>query len=44
MYASTKIAFQKQIAKLLDGGTPALPTSIKATVEAESLACPACVA
>ena len=44
MYASTRNAFQKQIAKLLEGGTPALPTSAKATVEAESLACPACVA
>jgi len=44
MYASTKSVFQKQIAKLLEGGTPALPASTKATVEAESLACPACVA
>jgi fructokinase len=44
MYASTKIAFQRQIAKLLEGGTPALPTATKANVKAESLACPACIA
>ncbi len=43
MYASTKSAFEKQIAKLLAGDVPILPESIK-PVAAEHLACPACVA
>jgi fructokinase len=44
MYASTKATFQKQIAKLLAGGTPALPKSTKTNAESENLTCPACAA
>lgn len=44
MYALTRSAFEKQIAKLLAGDIPALPASTKAPLEAEHLACPACVA
>lgn len=44
MYASTKSAFEKQIAKLLAGDVPALPASTKAPVQAKHLACPACIA
>ena len=44
MYASTKSAFEKQIAKLLAGDMPALSASTKAPVGAGHLACPACLA
>jgi sugar/nucleoside kinase (ribokinase family) len=43
MYASTKRAFEKQIAKLLAGDVPILPEPIK-LVAGDQLACPACVA
>ena len=43
MYASTKSAFEKQIAKLIAGDLPALPASTTTSVEIEHLACPACV-
>lgn len=44
MYASTKSAFERQIANLLAGDMPNLPVSTKPPVETEHLACPACVA
>lgn len=44
MYALTKNAFEKQVAKLLTGDLPVLPASSIAPIEAEHLACPACVA
>ena len=44
MYASTKSAFEKQIAELLAGDIPALPAPNDASAGSGYLACPACVA
>jgi fructokinase len=44
MYASTKVSFEKQIARLLAGDMPALSETTKAPVESEHPTCPACAA